>query len=163
SQDGAARDRRGKLPYGRDPPCRRGLRRGAGARAGGRAGTRRPRRGGRGAWRRAAPRWPACSGPGRGAPLCGRRRRAPAGPATHGAVVAPRGEPGMGEARRGGEVTHAPRVAGWLVLQAGALSYGKTSSYLPVVDLLKGYFAIDERDPPRAVREKVTGKLLTLD
>ena len=35
--------------------------------------------------------------------------------------------------------------------------------YLPVIDLLKGYFAIEDRDGPRAVREKVTGKLLTLD
>ena len=32
-----------------------------------------------------------------------------------------------------------------------------------MVDLLKGYFAIEDRDGPRAVREKMTGKLLTLD
>jgi predicted ATPase len=32
-----------------------------------------------------------------------------------------------------------------------------------VIDLLKGYFAIEDRDGPRAVQEKVTGKLLTLD
>lgn len=32
-----------------------------------------------------------------------------------------------------------------------------------VIDLLKSYFAIEDRDGPRAIREKVTGKLLTLD
>ncbi len=32
-----------------------------------------------------------------------------------------------------------------------------------MVDLLKGYFVIEDRDGPRAVREKMTGKLLTLD
>jgi predicted ATPase len=37
------------------------------------------------------------------------------------------------------------------------------TSYLPVIDLLKGYFAIEDRHGPRAVQEKVTGKLLTLD
>ena len=35
--------------------------------------------------------------------------------------------------------------------------------YLPVIELLKSYFAIQERDDPRAIRERVVGKLLTLD
>src|SRR5262249_57387056 len=61
------------------------------------------------------------------------------------------------------EVTHSPRVHSWLVLQAGSVSYGKATSYLPVIDLLKSYFAIDDRDGARAVREKLTGKLVTLD
>ena len=81
----------------------------------------------------------------------------------HGQVVALVGEPGVGKSRLVWEVTHSHRAHGWLVLQAGSVSYGKATSYLPVVDLLKGYFAIEDRDGPRAVREKVTGKLLTLD
>ena len=32
-----------------------------------------------------------------------------------------------------------------------------------MIDLLKGYLQIADRDEPRAIREKVTGKLLTLD
>src|SRR4029453_5976052 len=72
-------------------------------------------------------------------------------------------EPGVGKSRLVWEVTHSPRVRGWLVLQAGSVSYGKATSYLPVIDLLKRYFAIEDRDGPRAVREKLTGKLLTLD
>ena len=34
---------------------------------------------------------------------------------------------------------------------------------MPLVELLKSYFAIEPSDEPRAVREKVTGKLLALD
>ena len=33
----------------------------------------------------------------------------------------------------------------------------------PVIDLLKSYFQIEDRDDERRIREKVTGKLLTLD
>jgi tetratricopeptide (TPR) repeat protein len=43
------------------------------------------------------------------------------------------------------------------------VSYGKATAYLPVNDLLKGYFGIEPRDDTRRRREKVTGKLLTLD
>jgi class 3 adenylate cyclase len=82
---------------------------------------------------------------------------------SHGQVVAIVGEPGVGKSRLVWEVTHSPRVHDWLVLQAGSVSYGKATSYLPVIDLLKSYFAIEDRDGPRAVREKLTGKLLTLD
>jgi class 3 adenylate cyclase len=48
-------------------------------------------------------------------------------------------------------------------LQAGSVSYGQATSDVPVIDLFKHYVAIDDRDGPRAVREKLTGKLVTLD
>ena len=83
--------------------------------------------------------------------------------AAHGQVIAVVGDAGVGKSRLVWEVTHSHRVQGWLVLQAGSVSYGKATSYLPLVDLLKGYFCIDDRDEPRTVREKLTGKLLTLD
>jgi class 3 adenylate cyclase/tetratricopeptide (TPR) repeat protein len=81
----------------------------------------------------------------------------------HGQVVAIVGEPGVGKSRLVWEVTHSHRVHGWLVLQAGSVSYGKATSYLPVIDLLKRYFTAEDRDGPRVVQEKMTGKLLTLD
>ena len=81
----------------------------------------------------------------------------------HGQVLGIVGEPGVGKSRLVWEVTHSHRVHGWQVLQAGSVSYGKATSYLPVIDLLKSYFAIEDHDSPRAVSEKVTGKLLTLD
>ena len=69
----------------------------------------------------------------------------------------------MGKSRLVFELTHSHRVAGWMALEAGSVSYGKATSYLPVIDLLKGYFRIGDRDTHRDIREKVTGKLLTLD
>ena len=43
------------------------------------------------------------------------------------------------------------------------MSYGKATSYLPVIDLLKNYFRIGDRESPREIREKVTGRILMLD
>jgi tetratricopeptide (TPR) repeat protein len=53
-------------------------------------------------------------------------------------------------------------VHGWLIVQAASASYGKATAYLPVIELLRGYFELDGGDDPRKVREKVTGKVLTL-
>jgi class 3 adenylate cyclase/tetratricopeptide (TPR) repeat protein len=83
--------------------------------------------------------------------------------AGHGQIAAIVGEAGVGKSRLIYEFTHSHRLQGWLVLEATAVSYGKATSYLPVVDLLKGYFGIQNRDDVRESREKVTGKLLTLD
>jgi class 3 adenylate cyclase/tetratricopeptide (TPR) repeat protein len=83
--------------------------------------------------------------------------------AGHGQVVAIVGEPGVGKSRLVWEVTHSHRTHGWLILESGSVSYGKATAYLPVIDLLKAYFQIEARDEARKVREKVTGKLLSLD
>ena len=76
-----------------------------------------------------------------------------------GQLVAVVGEPGVGKSRLFFEFTHGHR-AGWLVLECGSVSYGRTTPYLPVVDLLKTYFKIGDRDDQRHVREKITGKLI---
>src|SRR5262249_38456044 len=47
----------------------------------------------------------------------------------HGQLVALVGEPGVGKSRLVWEVTHSHRVHGWLVLQAGSISYGKATAY----------------------------------
>ena len=83
--------------------------------------------------------------------------------AGHGQLVALVGEPGVGKSRLFRELTHSHRMAGLLVLEAGSVSYGKATAYRPVIDLLQVYFGIEERDDSRRIREKVTGKLLTLD
>src|SRR6185436_14948476 len=83
--------------------------------------------------------------------------------AGHGQLVAVVGEPGVGKSRLVWEVTHSHRAHGWLIVQASSVSYGKATPYLPAIDLLKAYLKIQDQDDPRAVREKVTGKLLTLD
>jgi class 3 adenylate cyclase/tetratricopeptide (TPR) repeat protein len=81
----------------------------------------------------------------------------------HGQVVAPVGEPGVGKSRLLYEFVHSQRTHDWLVLESGSVSYGKATSYLPVIDLLKSYCRIEPRDDVRAVREKLTGKMLALD
>ena len=83
--------------------------------------------------------------------------------AGHGQVVALVGEPGVGKSRLFYEFIHSHRTEGCLIVESGSVSYGKATPYLPVIDLLKAYFKIHDRDPQRDVREKVTGKLLTLD
>jgi class 3 adenylate cyclase/tetratricopeptide (TPR) repeat protein len=80
----------------------------------------------------------------------------------HGQVVAVVGEPGVGKSRLVWELLHSHRVHGWLVVQSASVSYGQATAYLPVIELLCGYFAIESRDDPRKIREKVTGKVLTL-
>jgi class 3 adenylate cyclase/tetratricopeptide (TPR) repeat protein len=81
----------------------------------------------------------------------------------HGQLVALVGEPGVGKSRLTWEFTHSHRVQGWLVLESGSVSYGKATSYLPVIDLLKTYCGVEARDEPRRIRAKVLGRLLTLD
>jgi hypothetical protein len=50
-----------------------------------------------------------------------------------------------------------------LVLESASVSYGKATPYFPVIDLLKRYCHIEERDDVRTIRAKVTGQILTLD
>jgi class 3 adenylate cyclase/tetratricopeptide (TPR) repeat protein len=83
--------------------------------------------------------------------------------AGRGQVVALVGEPGVGKSRLFWEFTHSRRTVDWLILESGSVSYGKATPYLPLIDLLKAYFKITDRDDHREIREKVTGKLLTLD
>jgi class 3 adenylate cyclase/tetratricopeptide (TPR) repeat protein len=80
-----------------------------------------------------------------------------------GQVAAIVGEAGVGKSRLLYEFTHSHGVRGWLVLASASVSYGKSTSYLPVIDLLKGYFKIQDRDDLREIRERVMSKLLTLD
>ena len=83
--------------------------------------------------------------------------------AGRGQVVALVGEAGVGKSRLVYEFTHSHRVQDWLILEASSVSYGKATSYLPVIDLLKGYFKIGDRDDYREMRAKVLGRVLGLD
>jgi predicted ATPase len=83
--------------------------------------------------------------------------------AGHGQVVAVVGEPGVGKSRLFHELAHSHRNRGWLFVKSGCVSYGKATPYLPIVDLLRTYFGVESRDEPRRVRERIVGKILTLD
>jgi len=83
--------------------------------------------------------------------------------AGHGQIVAVAGEAGVGKSRLFWEFTHSHRTNGWLILESTSSSYGKTKAYLPIIELLKEYFQIDDHDEARKIRERVTGKLISLD
>src|SRR6266581_3265142 len=83
--------------------------------------------------------------------------------AGRGQVVAALGEAGVGKSRLVYECLHSHRTQGWLVLESASVSYGKATPYGPVLDLLKRYAHVEDRDDTRTVRAKVTGKVLTLD
>ena len=80
-----------------------------------------------------------------------------------GQVVAIVGEAGVGKSRLVYELVHSHRVQGWLTLESASVSYGKATSWLPAIELLKSYFKVHDRDDHRQIREKVIGKLLALD
>lgn len=81
----------------------------------------------------------------------------------HGQVVAVIGQAGVGKSRLYYEFVHSPLTEGWLVLEGVSVSYGKATSYLPVIDLLKNYFHIEDRDDDRSIRNKVSERLRTID
>ena len=82
--------------------------------------------------------------------------------AGHGQIVATVGEPGVGKSRLFYEFKVVSQ-SGCMVLEAFSVSYGKASTYLPVIDLLRNYFDISANDNERKRQEKVTGRVVTLD
>ncbi|HEV8716461.1 MAG TPA: adenylate/guanylate cyclase domain-containing protein [Candidatus Binatia bacterium] len=82
--------------------------------------------------------------------------------AGHGQIVGVMGEPGLGKSRLFYEFKLLS-LSGCLILEAYSVSHGKASPYLPVIELLKGYFDIQAHDDERKRREKVAGKVLMLD
>jgi class 3 adenylate cyclase len=83
--------------------------------------------------------------------------------AGHGQLVAVMGEPGVGKTRLLYEFLCAPWTQEWLLLESQAASYSQAIPYHPVRELLKAYFHLEARDDTGRMREKVTGKLCTLD
>jgi len=80
----------------------------------------------------------------------------------HGQIVAAMAEAGPGKSRLYFEFK-ATSQSGWMVLETFSVSHGKASAYLPVLDLLHGYFEIEAGDDSRKRREKVAGKITILD
>ena len=80
-----------------------------------------------------------------------------------GQIVGVMGEAGLGKSRLFHEFVGAYGRTPLLVLQAFSVSHGKPLPYLPLIELLKGYFDIRAEDDERKRREKVGGKVLMLD
>jgi class 3 adenylate cyclase/pimeloyl-ACP methyl ester carboxylesterase len=83
--------------------------------------------------------------------------------AGHGQMIALVGDPGVGKSRLLYEFTRSARMRPWLVLAGTSVSSGTAGSWAPVVDLLKGYFAIAPGGDRRRSAEQILGKVLMLD
>ena len=82
--------------------------------------------------------------------------------AGHGQIVGVMGEPGLGKSRLFYEFKLTSQ-SDCSVLEAYSVSHSKASPYLPVIELLKTYVQIQPQDDERQRKEKITGKVLTLD
>ncbi len=82
--------------------------------------------------------------------------------AGRGQIVAVLGEAGVGKSRLLYEFKEQ-LTSGCRVLEGFSVSHGKAYAYLPLLELLKGYFRIRIEDDERRRQEKVTGTVLALD
>jgi predicted ATPase len=79
-----------------------------------------------------------------------------------GQIVTAIGAAGLGKSRLFYEFK-ATAQSGCLVLETFSVSHGKASPYLPIIEFLNNYFEIKAEDDARKRREKITGKVFTLD
>jgi len=81
----------------------------------------------------------------------------------HGQVVTIIGEAGLGKSRLLHEFLRPQYASDRFVLETASLSYRKSTSYQPLIRLLKSYFRIELSDDVHALRTKVADRLLALD
>ncbi len=72
-------------------------------------------------------------------------------------------EAGVGKSRLCAEFVERCRTREVTVQEAHCLAHGRTIPLLPVLELLRGYFGIQDGDAPRIAREKIAGRLLLLN
>jgi len=77
-------------------------------------------------------------------------------------VVAVVGEAGVGKSRLCFEFAQRCRERGLEVWQTHGLAHARAVPFVPVLEVLRAYFGIGERDDERAAREKIAGRLLLL-
>jgi adenylate cyclase len=80
-----------------------------------------------------------------------------------GAAVGIVAEPGVGKSRLCHEFAERCRERGIEVFECQAQAHGRTIPFMPVLQMLRSYFGIEDSDPERIVREKIAGRTLLLD
>ncbi|MGH8058841.1 MAG: AAA family ATPase, partial [Candidatus Entotheonellia bacterium] len=80
-----------------------------------------------------------------------------------GQVVGLVGEPGVGKSRLLHEFQQGLAGQRLTILAGRCVPYGNSIPYLPMRDLLKAYFGVGQQEDGRAMRQKMAGKLLSLD
>ncbi|HWC48616.1 MAG TPA: adenylate/guanylate cyclase domain-containing protein [Solirubrobacterales bacterium] len=86
--------------------------------------------------------------------------RANEGEATAVGVVA---EPGIGKSRLYHEFVERCRSEGTEVFQAQGQAHGKSIPFMPILQMLRAFFAIEDSDAEQTAREKIAGRALLLD
>jgi len=87
-------------------------------------------------------------------------RRAQAGEARAIGVVA---EPGIGKSRLYLEFIERCRSEGTEVFEAQGQAHGKAIPFMPILQMLRAFFAIGDNDSEQTAREKIAGRALLLD
>ena len=80
-----------------------------------------------------------------------------------GQVVSVLGDPGTGKSRLCDECVHGALAQPWLILHTQGTAYGQATPYLPIIDLLKRYFHLDDREDRATIRDQVSTHLQSLD
>jgi class 3 adenylate cyclase len=80
-----------------------------------------------------------------------------------GQVVAVRGEPGVGKSRLCLELIERCRKRQIPVREAHGVSHGRMIPFLPVRELMSGYFGIEDGDADETARDKIAGRVVRLD
>jgi adenylate cyclase len=83
--------------------------------------------------------------------------------AAEGAVVGIVAEAGVGKSRISHEFAERCRGRGIEVFEAQGQSHGRSIPLMPILQMLRAYFGIADRDPERIAREKIAGRALLLD
>jgi adenylate cyclase len=72
-------------------------------------------------------------------------------------------EPGVGKSRLCHEFVQSCRADGVEVFEAQGQAHGTTIPFMPVLQMLRAFFGIGEREPEQLAREKIAGRALLLD
>ncbi len=72
-------------------------------------------------------------------------------------------EAGVGKSRLCHEFAQSCRAEGLEVFEAQAQSHGTTTPFMPVLQMLRAFFGIGEREAEQIAREKIAGRALLLD
>jgi class 3 adenylate cyclase/tetratricopeptide (TPR) repeat protein len=70
---------------------------------------------------------------------------------------------GTGKSRLCFEFAERCRSRGFKILEARGVAHGRRVPLLPMLELFRSYFGIQQSDPPQSAREKIAGRLLLLD
>ncbi len=82
---------------------------------------------------------------------------------SRGSVLGVVADPGIGKSRLCFEFAEQCRAQGIEVFEAQAQAHGRSIPFMPVLQMLRAYFGIGEREPERQAREKIAGRALLLD